>query len=149
LLITDKTIVNLPSVAPLLQSFKQSFSSVIVFDDFVPEPPIETAEAAIEVGLASRADGIVALGGGSNLDIGKIAATVLMHGGAPRVYFGFDAVRGKCVSNQAIDGCESALPERTGFGWNPGKRFLGKLLPHPNPKRERGMQSAPRLRFGL
>ena len=37
---------------------------------------IETAESAIALGLANGVDGVVALGGGSNLDIEKIAATV-------------------------------------------------------------------------
>jgi len=69
--LTDITIANLHSVAPLLQSLLQSLyqmqslyricSSVIVFDSCVPEPPIETAKAAIEVGLASGVGGIVTL----------------------------------------------------------------------------------------
>ena len=60
MVITDKTIVNLPAVVPLLQSLQRSFTSVTVFDGCVPEPPIETAEAAIAVGTASGVDGIVA-----------------------------------------------------------------------------------------
>ena len=102
MVITDKTIVNLPAVVPLLQSLQRSFTSVTVFDGCVPEPPIETAEAAIAVGTASGVDGIVALGGGSNLDIGKIVATVLRHGGAPRDYFGFDVVPGPTLPLIAI-----------------------------------------------
>ena len=102
MVITDKTIANLQSVAPLLQSLQQSFTNVTVFDGCVPEPPIETAEAAIAVGAANGVDGVVALGGGSNLDIGKIVATVLKHGGAPRDYFGFDVVPGPTLPLIAI-----------------------------------------------
>jgi alcohol dehydrogenase len=102
MVITDKTIANLPSVAPLLQSLHQSFIQVTVFDGCIPEPPIETAEAAISIGAASGVDGIVGLGGGSNLDIGKIVATVLRYGGAPRDYFGFDVVPGPTLPLIAI-----------------------------------------------
>ncbi len=102
MVITDRTIANLPTVAPLLQSLQRSFIDVTVFDGCVPEPPIETAEFAITMGTASRVDGIVALGGGSNLDIGKIVATVLRHGGTPRDYFGFDVVPGPTLPLIAI-----------------------------------------------
>ena len=94
LIVTDKTIAGLPQVAQLLQRLRLSCSLVQVFDGCVPEPPIETAQAAIESGRAAGVDGVVAIGGGSNMDIGKIVATVLRHGGTPRDYFGFDAVPG-------------------------------------------------------
>ena len=94
LIVTDKTIAALPHVVPLLQTLRKSFSAVVVFDGCVAEPPIEIAQAAIGLGLSERIDGVVALGGGSNLDIGKVAATVLKHGGTPRDYFGFDVVPG-------------------------------------------------------
>ncbi len=94
LIVTDKTIASLPKVAQLLQILRESRMRVYVFDGCVAEPPIETAISAIDVGLSQRADGVVAIGGGSNLDIGKIVATVLRHGGTPRDYFGFDLVPG-------------------------------------------------------
>ena len=94
LIVTDKTIANLPKVARLLQILRESSVHVHVFDGCIAEPPIETAVAAIEAGLSCNADGVVAIGGGSNLDIGKIVATVLRHGGTPRDYFGFDLVPG-------------------------------------------------------
>jgi alcohol dehydrogenase len=94
LVVTDATIAGLPLAVALLQNLRKSFADVIVFEGCVAEPPIEIAESAIALGLANSVDGVVALGGGSNLDIGKIAATVLKHGGSPRDYFGFDVVPG-------------------------------------------------------
>ena len=94
LIVTDATIAGLALVVDLLQNLKKSSTAVFVFDGCVAEPPIEIAEAAIACGLANNVDGVVALGGGSNLDIGKIAATVLKHGGTPRDYFGFDVLPG-------------------------------------------------------
>ncbi len=94
LIVTDKTIASLPRVALLLQILRESRMRVHVFDGCIAEPPIETAIAAIDAGLSFSANGVVAIGGGSNLDIGKIVATVLRHGGTPRDYFGFDLVPG-------------------------------------------------------
>ena len=102
LIVTDKTIASLPQVAELLQRLRLSCSQVLVFDGCIPEPPIETAQAAIESGRAGGVDGVVAIGGGSNMDIGKIVATVLRHGGTPRDYFGFDMVPGPIVPTIAI-----------------------------------------------
>ena len=41
-----------------------------------------------------RPDGLIGLGGGSNMDLAKMAATVLAHGGTPRDYLGEDRVPG-------------------------------------------------------
>ncbi len=94
LIVTDSRIAGLAIVVDLLQNLKKSSTPVFVFDGCVAEPPIEIAETAIAYGLANNVDGVVALGGGSNLDIGKIAASVLKHGGSPRDYFGFDVLPG-------------------------------------------------------
>jgi len=94
LVIADRTIANLPQVLELLRALKHAFPRAHVFDGCVPEPPIETALDAIAFGRRIAADGVVAIGGGSNLDVGKITATVLRHGGSPRDYFGFDVVPG-------------------------------------------------------
>lgn len=40
--------------------------------------------------------------GGSNLDVSKIAATVLKHAGKPREYFGFDAIPGPILPLFAV-----------------------------------------------
>ena len=94
LVIADTTIAKLPQVFELLRALKHAFPSLQVFDGCIPEPPIEIALEAINFGKRIAADGIVAIGGGSNLDVGKIVATVLRHGGSPRDYFGFDVVPG-------------------------------------------------------
>jgi len=94
LIVTDRTIVKLQPIADLIQSLKQSGVSVTVFEGCIPEPPIAVAEAAIAIGKDSNVDGVVGIGGGSNLDIAKMVATVLRHDGSPADYFGFDAIPG-------------------------------------------------------
>ena len=58
-----------------------------------------------------RPDAILGLGGGSNMDLAKITATVLAHGGKPRDYFGDDCLSGPvlplvCVPTTAGTGSE-------------------------------------------
>src|SRR5207248_3360885 len=56
-------------------------------------------------------DVLVGLGGGSNMDLAKITATVLAHGGGPRDYVGDDKIPGPvfplvCVPTTAGTGSE-------------------------------------------
>ena len=62
-----------------------------------PEPAIETALIATEAARRFRPDCILALGGGSNMDLAKIVAVLLTHGGQPSQYFGFDKVPGPVI----------------------------------------------------
>ncbi len=73
LIVTDKSIRGLPFFASLLDRLGARFS-VGVFDDVAPEPPVEAALRAAEA--AREADVIVAIGGGSVIDVAK-AASVL------------------------------------------------------------------------
>ncbi len=94
LLVLDRTIAKLPQIIELTQSIKKSIGVVGVFDECVAEPSIAVAEAAIAYGRGLNADGVIGIGGGSNLDVAKMVATVLRHGGSPSNYFGFDVIPG-------------------------------------------------------
>ncbi len=94
LLVTDKTVIDLQPVRALIADLRGAGFSPQIFDACVPEPAIDTAKNAIEFGHASQADCVIGIGGGSNLDVAKMAATVLKHSGEPANYFGFDAIPG-------------------------------------------------------
>ena len=94
LLVCDPTIVALPQVRKLIDYLRSAGASPQIFDGCVPEPAIDTAKNAIEAGRVGKVDGVIGIGGGSNLDVAKMAAAVLMHGGNPADYFGFDAIPG-------------------------------------------------------
>jgi len=81
------------------------------FDGGEPEPSLRAADACI--GLAGRfqPDAVLGLGGGSNMDLAKITAAVLAHGGRPREYVGDDKIPGPirpliCVPTTAGTGSE-------------------------------------------
>src|SRR5262249_55429098 len=56
------------------------------------------AEACIAAARDFKPDALLGLGGGSNMDLAKIAATVLAHGGHPRDYVGDDKIPGPVFS---------------------------------------------------
>ncbi len=71
--------------------------NVEIFSGGEPEPSFRAAEACIQIARQVKPDVIIGLGGGSNMDLAKISATVLAHGGSPRDYLGEDKVPGPIV----------------------------------------------------
>ena len=67
---------------------------VDVFDGGEPEPSMRAAEACVAKAASFKPDALVGLGGGSNMDLAKMAAILLAHGGAPRDYVGDEKVPG-------------------------------------------------------
>jgi alcohol dehydrogenase class IV len=68
--------------------------TVEAFTGGEPEPSFRAAEACIELARQFRPDAVLGLGGGSNMDLAKITATILTHGGTPRDYVGDDNIPG-------------------------------------------------------
>lgn len=109
LIVTDSVVAALPPVQHAIGSLTAHGVAATVFDGGIAEPPIETALAAIEAGRACQADAVIGIGGGSNLDVAKMAAVVLRHGGTPSDYFGFDRIPGPTLP-------VIALPTTAGTG---------------------------------
>src|SRR5262245_11921276 len=94
LLITDPVILKAGLSAPALAALTESGLAAEIFSGGEPEPSLDAADACIAAARSFRADLLVALGGGSNMDLAKITATVLAHGGSPRDYIGDDRIPG-------------------------------------------------------
>jgi alcohol dehydrogenase class IV len=62
--------------------------TVDVFNGGEAEPSLRAAQACIDQGMRFRPDAVLGVGGGSNMDLAKITAAVLTHGGSPRDYVG-------------------------------------------------------------
>jgi len=82
-----------------------------VFSEGEPEPSLRAAAACAAAGRAFRPDAVLGLGGGSNMDLAKITAAVLAHGGEARDYVGDDKVPGPvlpliCLPTTAGTGSE-------------------------------------------
>ena len=101
LIVSDANIQRLGVVERVTASLANHGIQATVFPACVAEPPFELVEQAAAVG-GSQIDHVIGLGGGSNIDVAKVAAIVLAHGGSPRDYFGFDRVPGPVLPLVAI-----------------------------------------------
>ena len=111
LIVTDATLVRVGVVAQVESSLRSSGISIDVFDGGEPEPSFAIADTAIAMAQKCQPDVMIGVGGGSNLDLAKIVATVLSHGGHYRDYFGYDKIPGPimplvCVPTTAGTGSE-------------------------------------------
>jgi alcohol dehydrogenase class IV len=94
LIVTDGPLVKAGLVEPVLQSLISAGITSEVFTGGMPEPSFKAAEACRQAADRFRPDGLIGLGGGSNMDLAKITAAVLAHGGSLRDYVGENKVPG-------------------------------------------------------
>ncbi len=111
LIVTDRSLVAAGLLDPVQGPLAQAGIAVEIFDGGEPEPSLDLAERCIAHALRVQPDALLGLGGGSNMDLAKIAAAVLTHGGGPRDYVGEDRLPGPvmpliCVPTTAGTGSE-------------------------------------------
>lgn len=102
LVVTDRNLMKLSQVQQILGSLSKEGRSVSVFDGVQPEPAVSIPIEASILGGGDSVDCVVAIGGGSNIDVAKMAAVLIRHGGAPKDYFGFDRIPGPTVPVVAV-----------------------------------------------
>jgi alcohol dehydrogenase class IV len=111
LIVADAPLVNAGVVARVEAPLRAAGLTVDVFDGGQPEPSFAIADQAIEFARNARPDLLLGVGGGSNMDLAKVVATVLTHGGSCRDYSGFGNVPGPvmplvCIPTTAGTGSE-------------------------------------------
>jgi alcohol dehydrogenase class IV len=77
LCVTDPGIVRLGLLAPALADLRAQGAVVTVFDQVEADPSRATLEAAVAMGRAAQVTGVLGFGGGSSLDVAKLAALLL------------------------------------------------------------------------
>jgi len=92
LIITDPNMVKAGLVDIVRKSLDQSAVKAQVFDGGIPEPNTATVDAAAAMAVQIKPDVIIGLGGGSNMDVSKVAAAVFSHGGKAADYIGENKV---------------------------------------------------------
>ena len=92
LVITDPVIAETPGFATVLDSL--GALDVTVFSDAAVDVPRSAVDAALAQGEAARADVIVAVGGGSVIDLAKVTALQLTHGAPLENYYAVGSVPG-------------------------------------------------------
>ena len=103
LLVTDPGLVAIGLVQPVLAALAQEGLSPVVFDQVREDPPEQTVLEAADLARDRDVDGVIALGGGSSMDVAKVVAVLL--------------------------GGEQALPELYGVGQVTGTRLPLILVP--------------------
>jgi alcohol dehydrogenase class IV len=82
LLVTDRVIAGLGLPEKIEAGLKGSKVKVVAtFDDVPPNSEITTVEACADLGLAAKANMIIAVGGGSVIDTAKVANILMKKGG--------------------------------------------------------------------
>lgn len=111
LVITDSVLRNAGILDTVLDPIRSTGCQVTVFDEGQVEPSTDLAVRAADAARSSDAEVLVGLGGGSNMDLAKMASVLLAHEVSPVELFDFDAVPGPtapliCVPTTAGTGSE-------------------------------------------
>jgi alcohol dehydrogenase class IV len=93
LLISDPVLVQLGITNRILDIMRAANCHVDVFAEVIPEPSLELAEELVEYTRKGEYDLVVGLGGGSALDLAKLAAVLSAHEGAVAEYLNLTGSR--------------------------------------------------------
>jgi alcohol dehydrogenase len=92
LVITDPVIAGTPGFATVIASL--AGMDVTVFPDAAVDVPSSAVDAAVALGRDADPDAIVAVGGGSVIDLAKVTALLLAHGEPLSDYYAVQSVPG-------------------------------------------------------
>jgi alcohol dehydrogenase class IV len=93
-LVSDPQLDRAGIVAQVIEPLSAAGWSVHVCLEGEPEPTFATADRTLAAARSYGPNAIVAVGGGSNIDLAKVTAAVLTHGGSYRDYVNFGKVPG-------------------------------------------------------
>tara|TARA_E500000178_G_C17002803_1_gene746562 strand:+ start:58 stop:1218 length:1161 start_codon:yes stop_codon:yes gene_type:complete len=74
LFVTDKDLVNLPFIRNIIYKNLKKFKNLNIFSNFSGNPIGENVDEGVKEFKKNNCDGIIAVGGGSALDVGKAVA---------------------------------------------------------------------------
>ncbi len=92
MIVTDANLVKTGIVGRVEDLLNAARIPVERFEDVEPDPPYQTASRAAEQTKEMKADLVLAIGGGSALDIGKVASILVTNPDGVNSYFGVDLV---------------------------------------------------------
>jgi alcohol dehydrogenase class IV len=111
LVVTDAALVKARVAERVRGALSEARLEFTVLEGGLPEPPLSLADECAKEARQAQVDSVLGLGGGSNMDLAKIVATILAHGGSARDYIGDDQIPGPiaplvCVPTTAGTGSE-------------------------------------------
>ena len=92
LVVTDPGIVQAGLLEPLKTSLQAANIPFALFDGVEPDPRLEVVRQCAELGRKEGVEALIGYGGGSSLDIAKVAAVLLTNEGDLTQFFGIDLI---------------------------------------------------------
>src|SRR5215207_2561440 len=102
IVVTDGGIAASGILSKLEPGLKRAQIAYDIFDEIEPNPAAAAVERAAEQARAAGADVVLAVGGGSPIDAGKMVAVLAKFGGAVRDYEGIGIVSGPTLPVLAV-----------------------------------------------
>ena len=98
----DPVMASHPEVEKLVKDVAANGTDVQKFTEISPELPMQDIAAAVSAAEKHSTEVVVAIGGGSSIDMAKLVSCLLTHPGDVRQYFGEFAVPGPILPIVAI-----------------------------------------------
>jgi alcohol dehydrogenase len=95
LLVSDEDIVRLNLLNDLRDALQEDGREVVLFDAVEADPSKETLLAAVELGRGAGVQSVIGFGGGSPMDVAKLAAYLLGSGDDLDSIWGVDIAKGQ------------------------------------------------------
>lgn len=98
----DSYLVGSPELHDILESLHAQGVATAVHADVIPEMPVASVDGALNAAREFGADVVVAVGGGSSIDLAKLVSVLLAHGGEIADYYGENRVPGPTLPVIAV-----------------------------------------------
>ena len=92
LVVAEAGVIAAGIVAPIVQRLEDAGLAAVVFDEFSPNPHDYQVFDGLKAAQEHGADILVAVGGGSSMDMAKAIGTLQTNGGHPVDYAGIDLI---------------------------------------------------------
>ena len=94
LVVTDPGLMAIGLVQPVIEALAAAGFEVTVFDQVREDPPEETVLTAAAMSRKAGVDGVIAVGGGSSMDVAKVVSALLASEQSLADMYGVDQVSG-------------------------------------------------------
>ncbi len=112
LVVTDPMLAKIGLAERITSPLEEQGYSVTLYTDVVPEPPLETGEKLVSFTREGQFEMVIGVGGGSALDLAKLAAVLAVHEGSAADYLNLTGT--KSVEKKGLP--KILIPTTSGTG---------------------------------
>jgi alcohol dehydrogenase len=102
LVLTDRVLLSQPGVSALIEAVRGRCHSLTVHADATPDVPLTDVDSAVAAAARCEADVVLAIGGGTVIDLAKMVGVIRCHGGSAQDYYGECRVPGPTMPLLAV-----------------------------------------------